>query len=137
MSVPENYSAHFQTSSVNGSISVDFPVTFQGRLTKELALNLGTGGPTVKAMEWAGDVFYERIALRERRGGATTRRPRGEGADGVNRRLVHLFNHQQSLPSLPVSPSPASFVPVARPRSPSPPLPTFRFRASLFSFNFC
>ena len=32
MSVPENYSANLQTGTVNGSVSVDFPVTVQGRL---------------------------------------------------------------------------------------------------------
>jgi hypothetical protein len=56
MSVPENYSAHLQTGTVNGGISVDFPVTVQGRLTKELALNLGSGGATVKAMTTNGGV---------------------------------------------------------------------------------
>src|SRR5215218_3439243 len=37
MSVPENYSANLQTGTVNGGISVDFPVTVQGRLTKQIA----------------------------------------------------------------------------------------------------
>jgi len=56
MSVPENYSAHLETGTVNGSINVDFPVTVQGELHKQLAVNLGSGGPTVKAMTTNGGV---------------------------------------------------------------------------------
>src|SRR6185503_12356817 len=50
MSVPENYSAHVETGTVNGSVNTDFPVTVQGKITKQLALNLGSGGATVRAM---------------------------------------------------------------------------------------
>lgn len=60
MSVPENYSAHLETGTVNGSISVDFPVTVQGQMTKQLAVNLGSGGPTVKAMTTNGGVRLKR-----------------------------------------------------------------------------
>ena len=60
MSVPDNYSAYLQTGTVNGNISVDFPVTVQGRITKELALNLGSGGATVKAMTTNGGVRITR-----------------------------------------------------------------------------
>src|SRR5215204_197637 len=65
MSVPENYSAHLQTGTVNGSISVDFPVTVQGRLSKELSLNLGSGGATVKAMTTNGGVHLKRATANE------------------------------------------------------------------------
>jgi DUF4097 and DUF4098 domain-containing protein YvlB len=65
MSVPENYSAHLQTGTVNGSISVDFPVTVQGRITRELAVNLGSGGATVKAMTTNGGVRIKRTSLNE------------------------------------------------------------------------
>ena len=44
MSIPENYSAHLETGTVNGHLSVDFPVTVQGNITRELAVNLGSGG---------------------------------------------------------------------------------------------
>jgi DUF4097 and DUF4098 domain-containing protein YvlB len=60
MSVPANYSARLETGTVNGSINVDFPVTVQGRLTKELAVNLGAGGATVRAMTTNGGVHIER-----------------------------------------------------------------------------
>src|SRR5215813_105577 len=48
MSVPENYSAHLETGTVNGGVSVDFPVTTTGRINKELAVNLGAGGATLR-----------------------------------------------------------------------------------------
>jgi DUF4097 and DUF4098 domain-containing protein YvlB len=65
MSVPENYSAHLETGTVNGSISVDFPVTVQGRINKELAVNLGAGGATVKAMTTNGGVRITRRSANE------------------------------------------------------------------------
>jgi DUF4097 and DUF4098 domain-containing protein YvlB len=61
MSLPENYSAHLETSTVNGGLSIDFPVTVQGRITKELAFNLGSGGATLKAMTTNGGVRIRRI----------------------------------------------------------------------------
>lgn len=60
MSIPENYSANLQTGTVNGSINVDFPVTVQGRISKQLALNLGSGGATVRAMTTNGGVRVKR-----------------------------------------------------------------------------
>ena len=61
LSVPENYSAKLETGTVNGSINVDFPVTVQGKINKELALNLGSGGPTVRAMTTNGGVRVKRV----------------------------------------------------------------------------
>src|SRR5687768_5764531 len=65
MSVPENYSANLQTGTVNGSVSVDFPVTVQGRHTKQIALNLGSGGAMVKATTTNGGVRLKRITANE------------------------------------------------------------------------
>ena len=65
MSVPENYSAHLETGTTNGSISVDFPVTVQGRINKELAVNLGSGGATVKVMTTNGGVRIKRSTINE------------------------------------------------------------------------
>jgi len=62
LSVPENYSAKLETGTVNGSINVDFPVTVQGKINKELALNLGSGGATVKAMTTNGGVRVKRVS---------------------------------------------------------------------------
>ena len=65
MSVPENYSANLQTGTVNGGVSVDFPVTVQGRLNKQIALNLGSGGAMVKAMTTNGGVHLKRATAND------------------------------------------------------------------------
>lgn len=63
MSVPENYSAHLETGTVNGNLSIDFPVTVQGRITRELAVDLGRGGPTVRVMTTNGGVKIKRTSF--------------------------------------------------------------------------
>lgn len=65
MSLPENYSANLQAGTVNGSVNVDFPVTVQGKLTKQIALNLGSGGPMVKATTTNGGVHLKRITAND------------------------------------------------------------------------
>jgi len=50
---------------VNGSVNVDFPVTVQGRITRQLSFNLGSGGATVKAMTTNGGVRVQRVGARE------------------------------------------------------------------------
>jgi len=65
LSVPENYSANLQTGTVNGSVSVDFPITVQGRINKQIAVNLGSGGAMVKAMTTNGGVHLKRATANE------------------------------------------------------------------------
>ena len=65
MSIPENYSAHLQTGTVNGGINIDFPVTVQGQITKALNVNLGAGGPMVKAYTTNGGVHVRRQTANE------------------------------------------------------------------------
>lgn len=60
MSVPENYSARLETGTVNGSLNVGFPVTMQGRITKEVNVVLGNGGATVRALTTNGGVKINR-----------------------------------------------------------------------------
>ena len=62
MSVPENYSARVETGTVNGGVNTEFPVTVQGRITKEIALNLGSGGATVKARTTNGGVHLKKLS---------------------------------------------------------------------------
>ncbi len=63
MSVPENYSAHLETGTVNGSLQIGFPVTGQGNITRELAVNLGSGGRTIRARTTNGGVRINRSEL--------------------------------------------------------------------------
>jgi hypothetical protein len=54
--VPNNYSAHLETGTVNGGISVDFPITVQGEIKNRLNTDLGSGGPTVHVQTVNGGV---------------------------------------------------------------------------------
>jgi Toastrack DUF4097 len=60
MTMPENYSAHLETGTVNGNLSIDFPVTVQGRIGRELSTNLGAGGATLRVMTTNGGVRLRR-----------------------------------------------------------------------------
>jgi len=60
LSMPENYSANLQTGTVNGGISVDYPGAVQDKNSKQLAVNLGSGGATIKAMTTNGGVRVKR-----------------------------------------------------------------------------
>jgi DUF4097 and DUF4098 domain-containing protein YvlB len=58
--VPNNYSAHLETSTTNGNVSSDFPLnvplTERGRLPKDISVDLGSGGPTIRAKTTNGGV---------------------------------------------------------------------------------
>jgi DUF4097 and DUF4098 domain-containing protein YvlB len=60
ISVPAHYSAHLETETVNGGIDLDFPVTVQGKIGKELNVNLGSGGAVVHATTVNGGVSLKR-----------------------------------------------------------------------------
>ncbi len=60
MLIPANYSAQFETATVNGHINIDFPVTVSGRIGRELSMNLGSGGPLVRAVTTNGGVNIKR-----------------------------------------------------------------------------
>jgi hypothetical protein len=58
--IPDNYSAHLETGTVNGSFTLGFPVTLQGRIsTKHVSLDLGGGGSTVRVMTTNGGVVVK------------------------------------------------------------------------------
>ena len=59
LSVPENYSGRIETGTVNGGVNTDFPV--QGKITRQIALNLGSGGAMVKAVTTNGGVHLKKI----------------------------------------------------------------------------
>lgn len=54
--VPDHYSAHLETATVNGGISVNFPVTIQGEIKNRLTTDLGSGGPTIHVQTVNGGV---------------------------------------------------------------------------------
>ena len=58
--IPEDYSARLETGTVNGGIDVDFPVTVQGRIGRELSTTLGKGGALVRAETTNGQVRISR-----------------------------------------------------------------------------
>lgn len=58
--VPENYSARLEAGTVNGRISVDFPVTVQGNIRRQLSIELGGGGPLIRAYTTNGGVSVRR-----------------------------------------------------------------------------
>ncbi len=59
--VPEGYSARLDVSTGNGGLSVDFPVTLQGRIDpRRLALTLGDGGAPLRVSTGNGRVRVAR-----------------------------------------------------------------------------
>ena len=60
LAVPEGYSAHLETGTTNGGLRCDFPLTLQGTLGRDLSVDLGQGGPTVKLRTVNGGVSITR-----------------------------------------------------------------------------
>ena len=64
LAMPENYSAHLETGTTNGNISSDFPLnvplTERGRLPKDISVDIGSGGPTIRAKTTNGGVHMTR-----------------------------------------------------------------------------
>ena len=56
MTLPKGFSAQLETGTTHGGISVDFPVTVQGRLRGHLETTLGSGGPKLRAITTNGGV---------------------------------------------------------------------------------
>jgi putative adhesin len=60
--IPEQYSAHLETGTVNGGLNVDIPITVQGQVggrngrTREISADLGGGGPTIRVRTHNGGV---------------------------------------------------------------------------------
>jgi hypothetical protein len=58
--IPDGYNAHLETGTVNGPMRFDFPVTVQGNINRRLSLELGKGGPTIRAVTTNGPVVVRR-----------------------------------------------------------------------------
>jgi DUF4097 and DUF4098 domain-containing protein YvlB len=60
MTLPAAYSAELETGTTNGRVRVDFPITVQGLVGKQLHTTLGAGGPKIRAMTHNGGVDIRR-----------------------------------------------------------------------------
>lgn len=60
LEIPDDYSAELVTGTVNGNIDIDFPVTVQGHLGRQIRTTLGDGGPTIRAVTTNGGVRITR-----------------------------------------------------------------------------
>lgn len=60
VSVPDNYSAHLDTGTVNGGFSVSPSIAEVERGTKQLSLNLGSGGTSLRIHTTNGGVSIRR-----------------------------------------------------------------------------
>jgi DUF4097 and DUF4098 domain-containing protein YvlB len=64
--MPANYSAHLVTSTTNGNVKSDFPLnvplTERGRMPKEISVDIGSGGPTIRAVTTNGGVNLSRAS---------------------------------------------------------------------------
>lgn len=60
VSIPEAYSAHLETGTVNGHVNIDFPVTVHGEISRRLSVDLGSGGALVRAVTTNGGVSIRR-----------------------------------------------------------------------------
>jgi DUF4097 and DUF4098 domain-containing protein YvlB len=54
--IPEHYSAHLESGTVNGGFNIDFPVTVQGRIDRQINADLGAGGPPIRVRTHNGGV---------------------------------------------------------------------------------
>lgn len=63
ITMPENYSAHFETATVNGHLNFSFPLTVRGEINRSLSTDIGSGGPTIHVETTNGGVNVKRAAL--------------------------------------------------------------------------
>ena len=63
ITMPENYSAHFEGSTVNGSLNLGIPMTVRGEISRSLSTEIGGGGPTIHVETMNGGVNIKRAAM--------------------------------------------------------------------------
>ena len=56
MTLPKGFSAQLEAATTHGGITVDFPITVQGRIRSRLETTLGSGGPKLRAVTTNGGV---------------------------------------------------------------------------------
>lgn len=60
MMIPEQYNAHLETGTTNGSVRIDFPVMVQGTRSRSISTDLGSGGATLRVRTSNGGVRITR-----------------------------------------------------------------------------
>ena len=64
--MPDNYSAHLVTGTTNGNVKSDFPLNVplneRGRMPKEISVDIGSGGATIRAITTNGGVNLSRAS---------------------------------------------------------------------------
>ena len=60
VNAPDHYSAHLIAATVNGGISVAFPITIQGSIRNHIDTQIGQGGPTIQVETTNGGVSIDR-----------------------------------------------------------------------------
>jgi hypothetical protein len=60
LSIPDDYSAQLETGTVNGRVNIDFPVTVQGSLHRNISTTLGSGGSPIRLRTTNGGVIVTR-----------------------------------------------------------------------------
>lgn len=60
ISVPDGYNARLETGTTNGPVNVGFPITVVGRITRDIATDLGSGGATIRATTTNGPLTIRR-----------------------------------------------------------------------------
>ena len=56
LNLPKGFSAELEAGTTHGRVSIDFPVTVQGRIGRHLETTLGSGGPKLRAITTNGGV---------------------------------------------------------------------------------
>jgi hypothetical protein len=57
---PDHYSAHLVASTVNGGITIGFPIIIQGSIRNHIDTQIGQGGPTIQVETTNGGVSIDR-----------------------------------------------------------------------------
>jgi hypothetical protein len=57
---PDHYSAHLVASTVNGGITIGFPIVIQGSIRNHIDTQIGQGGPTIQVETTNGGISIDR-----------------------------------------------------------------------------
>ena len=60
LEIPEKYNANLRASTMNGRLSVGFPLTVQGRFNEDINSVLGSGGPVIDVRTMNGSLSIDK-----------------------------------------------------------------------------